>query len=307
MALMNVELRHLRAFVTVARTSNFTRAAEELLVSQPALSYTIRQLEAAIGVTLFHRTTRSTALTAEGEIFLTESIAVLARFEEALGRVERLTSGELGRLRVGYLIGAAVDHVPAILRAFAARYPDVSVDLLEYDFASPNGGIDAEETDVAIVRPPLYGTSGLVKVSLLDEARYVCVPESHPFAALDRVALLDVLGEPIVAAPGDNPWRDYWTLNEHREAPPQVTYEAATFEAEMQAVAYGRGVSVVPAAAARLYSHRGVRFVLIEGITPCEVAVVRRVGAPRAAANFARLAAATVTARLASVNSPATS
>jgi DNA-binding transcriptional LysR family regulator len=67
---MNVELRHLRAFIAVAQTANFTRAAEQLLISQPSLSYTIRQLEGYLGLKLFARTTRATVLTPDGEQFL---------------------------------------------------------------------------------------------------------------------------------------------------------------------------------------------------------------------------------------------
>jgi len=67
---------------------------------------------------------------------------VLKRFDAALDRAARMARGELGRLRVGYLIGAAVDHVPSVLRAFTERYPDVAVELIEYDFGAPNCGLD---------------------------------------------------------------------------------------------------------------------------------------------------------------------
>ncbi|MEV0739191.1 LysR family transcriptional regulator [Streptomyces sp. NPDC050549] len=291
MASMNVELRHLRAFVAVARTVNFTRAAEQLHIAQPSLSHTIRQLETALGVRLFARTTRSTALTQDGERFLVEAQAVLDRFDAAMEQASRMAGGELGRLRVGYLIGAAVDHVPAILRAFAEQYPDVALELTEYDFASPNGGLDSGETDVALVRPPLAGVPDAVTTTLLRERCVACVSALHPLAELPRVTVAQVLAEPIVAAPGDNAWRDYWILASHRSTPANITHEAATFEAELRSVAIGRGLSVVPESVARLYGRQGVRYVPIEGMDDCEVAVVHRADAPRSAANFARIAA----------------
>jgi DNA-binding transcriptional LysR family regulator len=286
---MNVELRHLRAFVAVARTANFTRAAEQLHISQPSLSYTIRQLEGQLGLRLFARTTRETVLTADGERFLQEAKAVLGRYEQALERAGRMAGGELGRLRVGYLIGAAVDHVPSVLRAFADRYPDVHVVLTEFDFAAPDGGLDTGEIDVAIVRPPL-SASAVVVETLLTEPCVACLPEHHPFAALPAVTVAQLLDEPIVAAPGQGIWRDYWILSAYRERPPTVVYEAATFEAELQAVALGRGLSIVPETACRLYARPGVRFVPIDDMPPCEVAVARASAAPRSAANFSRLA-----------------
>ncbi|MET7485033.1 LysR family transcriptional regulator [Streptomyces sp. NPDC005538] len=296
MASINVEFRHLRAFVAVAQTMNFTRASEQLHIAQPSLSHTIRQLEGQLGFRLFARTTRATALTPDGEQFLAEAKAVLERFDLAMERSSRIAGGELGRLRVGYLIGAAVEQVPAILRAFDERYPEVTVELTEYDFASPGGGLDSGETDVALVRPPLEGVADAVTTTLLSERCVACVSERHPFAALPKVTVAQLLTEPIVAAPGDNVWRDYWILASHRETPAHVAHEAATFEAELQSVAIGRGVSVVPASIARLYARPGVRFVPIEGMDDCEVAAVRRRDAPRAAENFARVAQETVLA-----------
>jgi len=149
------------------------------------------------------------------------------------------------------------------------------------------------------VRPPLHDMTGLVATTLLTEPCVACVPERHPFAALPSVPVSQLLAEPIVAAPGDNAWRDYWTLSEYRDSgsPANITYEAATFEAELQSVALGRGLSIVPAVAARLYARPGVRFVPIDGMAECEVAVVHHRDAPGAATNFAAVARQVVAGR----------
>jgi DNA-binding transcriptional LysR family regulator len=294
MSTINVDLRQLRAFAVVARCLNFTRAAEELRIAQPSLSYTIRQLEKTLGFALFKRTTRTTELTHEGSLFLAEALAVLARLDAALERAGQIAGGELGRLRVGYLIGAAVEHLPAISRAFTDAYPDVQLDLIEFDFARPNAGLDTGETDVAIVRPPLNGLSDVVATTLLRERCYVCLPSEHRFAGLAAVAATDLLDEPIIAAPGDGPWRDSWILNDLRGEPATITYEAATFEAELRAVAAGHSISIMPAVAPRLYARPGLVFVPIDGLAECEVAVVRHRDAPPTAVNFAEVARSTV-------------
>jgi DNA-binding transcriptional LysR family regulator len=299
---MNVDLRQLRAFVAVARSLNFTRAAEELHIAQPSLSYTIQQLEKTVGFPLFRRTTRTTELTAEGAIFLVEAVAVLDRFDAAMDRGTQIASGELGRLRVGYLIGAAVDHVPAISRAFSAAYPEVQLDLIEYNFSMPNAGLDTGETDVAIVRPPLNGLTGVVRTTLLRERCYVCLPSQHRFADREAVDVTELLDEPIIAAPGEGAWRDMWMLNGLRTEPAKVTYEAATFEGELRAVAAGQSISIMPEVAPRLYSRPGVVFVRINGLPDCDVAVVRRRDAPQTAVNFAKLARRTVARELAATS-----
>jgi DNA-binding transcriptional LysR family regulator len=283
-------MRHFRAFVAVAHSLNFTRAAEELHIAQPSLSYTIRQLEKYLGFPLFERTTRSTELTPDGKMFLVEAVAVLDHFDAAMEQAGRVARGELGHLRVGYLIGAALDYVPLILRAFSESHPDVHVDLTEYDFSSPNGGLDTGQTDVAIVRPPLNGVTGVIRTTLLQERCFACLPVQHRYAGAASVDVADLLDEPIVAAPGDGVWRDFWILKSFRKEPARVTYEAATFEAELQAVASGRGISIVPETAPRLYTRPGITFVPIVGMPACDVAVVRRRDAPRAAANFVKTA-----------------
>jgi DNA-binding transcriptional LysR family regulator len=173
----------------------------------------------------------------------------------------------------------------------------VDVELVEYDFAAPNVGLDTGETDVAIVRPPLdLDVSGLVSKTLVREPCVACVPARHRFASLESITIAQLVEEPIVAAPGDNVWRDYWILSSYRDKPARVAYEAATFEAELQAVSLGRGPSVVPASASRFYARPGVRFVPIADMPPCEVSVAFLETAPQAAANFAQLAVNVVSA-----------
>lgn len=287
---MNLELRHFHAALSVAETGSFTRAAEQLHIAQPSLSYTIRQLETRLGFQIFTRTTRSLTPTPAGETFLAEAAKVIDQVQELLRRVEPVSRGDAGVLRVGYLIGAAVEYVPQILREFGAEYPRVALELLEYDFASPNAGLDGHETDVAIVRPPLPNVDGVRGTTLLRERQMACVPGGHPFADLSDLPLEELLTEPIIAAPGSNTWRDSWLLTHLRRSPPNIVYEAATFEAEFQAVAMGRGLSIVPESASKYFARPGIEFTPISDLPLCEVAVVWRVGSTPAALNFARTA-----------------
>ncbi|QTI88142.1 LysR family transcriptional regulator [Streptomyces sp. AgN23] len=288
---MNVELRHLRAFVTVATELHFNRAAAQLHMSQPTLSQTIRQLEDTLGFTLLGRTTRSVALTPDGQMFLAEARAVLERFDSAMRQADRVASGLVGQLRLGHLIGSAIDYIPAILRAFHETYPEVSLEVEEFDFRSPEAGLDTGATDVAILRPPVDLPSGSEVHVLRSEPRVACVSDLHPLAARTEVSVADLLDQPIVAAPGSGTWRDYWLLLDHRgENAPLVVYEAATFEAELQAVASDRGISIAPATAARFYARPGLAYPTITDASWCDVAVALPPRPLPAARHFAHLA-----------------
>src|SRR3954449_12869702 len=120
---MNVEMRHLRAFVVLAEELHFGRAAQRLYVTQPSLSQTLRQIEESIGGRLVERTTRSVRLTPNGEAFMVDARAVLGAYDAAGAGAARAARQEQGILRVGYQIGAALDIAPAVLRAYGDRYP----------------------------------------------------------------------------------------------------------------------------------------------------------------------------------------
>jgi DNA-binding transcriptional LysR family regulator len=291
--LTNVGLRHLRAFVVLAEELHFARAAVRLHMSQPALSQTIRQLERGTGLRLLIRTTRHVELTAEGADVRDAALEVLAQFDQLMERARETAAGARGQLCVGYIIGAAVDIVPRLLRAHAGRCPDVVVRTTEFDFSQPAVGLDDGRSHVAIVRPPI-DLPGAELMTLVSEPRVACLPEGHALAGRLQVSIQELLEEPIIAAPGEGPWRDYWLCCEYRDgAPPPVVDEAATFEAEFQAVASGRGISITADAAARFYARPGLRFPRIADIPPCEVAVALPPDPTPAARAFAEIAAAT--------------
>ncbi len=297
--LTNVELRHLRSFVVLVEELHFARAAERLHVSQPALSQTIKQLERATGLLLLQRTTRRVELTPDGRAFRDDAVRVLEPFDTLMEHARATAAGRRGTLRVGYTIGAAVDLVPRVLRAFTERCPDVRVETTEFDFSEPGAGLGDGRADVAIVRPPI-DVDEVQLLTLTREPRVACVADSHRLAGRQEVCIEDLLDEPIIAAPGTGVWREYWLCSEYRNgAPAPVVGEAATFEAELQAVASGRGISITAEAAARFYARPGLRFPRIANIPPCEVAVALPADPRPAARLFAEVAVTTTSKDLA--------
>ena len=112
-----MELRHLRSFVAVAEERHFGRAAERLHMAQPPLSQQIRRLEAELGVTLLHRTTRSVELAPAGEVLLARAREILAAVDGAAEDARRAARGEFGRLAVGFTGSATYALLPAVAAA----------------------------------------------------------------------------------------------------------------------------------------------------------------------------------------------
>ncbi len=271
---LQLTIRHLRVFVALAEDLHFGRAAAQLHLTSSALSQTLSQLEAAVGCSLIRRTTRQVELTPTGRETLEGARAALKAFDDAIGQMQRAARAAVGQLTVGYVIGAGLELMPTVVRAFERSTPEAHLELREYDFTHPAAGLDSGEVDIAFVRPPL-SLQGLAYLDLLDEPRVACVPTGHPLAARQRVTVRELVNQPIVAAPAtDELWRDYWLLVAERGGePPNVVVEAATFEAELQAVAAGRGISITGLTAARYYARPGVAFVLVSDLAPCKISL----------------------------------
>ena len=121
------DLRRLQYFVAVARERNFTRAAEQLHIAQPALSRQVRLLEQELGVELLHRTTHAFELTEAGAFLLERGPAVLAAAEELWRSARTYGSGERGSVVIAYGASASYETAPKLLEALASRHPEVRI------------------------------------------------------------------------------------------------------------------------------------------------------------------------------------
>src|SRR5882762_7877418 len=122
-----MELRHLRYFLAVGEALNFTRAAAQLRVAQPALSRQVQDLEDEIGVDLLKRSSRGVTLTAEGKLFLEKIRHILMLADESVEQVRALARGQYGSLHIGYAPSPTVEILPPALAAFEKAFPQVDV------------------------------------------------------------------------------------------------------------------------------------------------------------------------------------
>ncbi|RRH88368.1 LysR family transcriptional regulator [Mesorhizobium tamadayense] len=283
---MNIQIRHIRAFIAVADERSFARAAERLNVSQPALSQTIIQFEGTLGFPVFERTTRSVTLTQSGERLLARARTLNQDIDAFQGEARALQLALKNRLRVGYMIGTAVQFIPAIIREFERIRPGASLDLQEFDFSDPTAGLRDGKVDCGIIRPPV-DLDDIEIVAIAREKCVVCLPTGHRLALQETVELDDILDEPIVAAPVPGVWRDYWLANDYRvNRPAKVVFEAATVESELQAVASGRGISITADSTAQYYARPGVVFRQIVDMRECVIAIGYRGQPNRLVADF---------------------
>ncbi|ESR22522.1 LysR family transcriptional regulator [Lutibaculum baratangense] len=281
---MRYEMRHLRAFITVAESLNFSRAAERLGTSQPALSRVIGELEQALGVRLFERTTRSVRLTEAGEVFLPETRATLRQAGHAEALAKQAAAGISGTIRIAYMDFAINGRLPELLKLFAAQHPDIRLDLRFCPTTVQQKALLEGSVDVGFLIGRLE--SDRIENYRFHEERYVVLlPSTHRLAHVRELELEALANEPFVMGSAE-----FWTA--HRERVfllchqagffPEIVQEPSTSEGVFGLVAAGAGVSVY-AECARNLQRRGLVIQNLANLNqtiPTYAAWDRRLSAP---------------------------
>jgi len=195
-----MELRHQKYFIAVAEELHFGRASKRLLISQPALSKQIRELEAEVGAKLLWRNKREVRLTSAGTSFLNHARDVLRQVDRSIAEAHSIGRGDLGLLEVGYLSSAGPRIVPRVVRAFRAKYPKVDVRVRMIMPPQHLGEVRNSQVDFVFAALPINAPD-LVAERLTQEPMLVAIPEGHPLAARKRVSFKDLDGVPLVIWP----------------------------------------------------------------------------------------------------------
>ncbi|MFE1287733.1 LysR substrate-binding domain-containing protein [Streptomyces sp. NPDC058751] len=281
---MNVHGRDLHYFISVAEELSFTRAAERLFVSQPALSKQIRMLEKQLGVALFERDRRTVRLTPVGEVLLPHARAVLAAWQGAEAAMEEAKTAERRTLVIGMSTSPGRGLLPALRARLVSRHPDARPVLRQVNWADPSAGLADGSSDVAFVWLPLPDDDQYRYAVVAREPRLVALPDGHPLAARaasdpeGKVDFTDLLEEPFLALPPEaGPLRDHWlALDARGGRQPRIGGVVASAEETHEAVAGGQGVALLAAGNAPLLVRDEVIAVPVRGVSPSRLAVAAR-------------------------------
>jgi DNA-binding transcriptional LysR family regulator len=184
----DIELRHLRIFVTLAEELHFGRAAKRLFLTQPPLSKAIHQLEDSVGVRLFVRDSKHVALTAAGAVMLPKARETLrhAYNWQELGKAVAL--GLAGRITVGFTGAMLFRGLTAITTAFTERYAEIELSFQEATSQRQVEMIRSGTLDAGFINSPL-APAGLGALMVYKERHVACVPTSHPLAGARKISL----------------------------------------------------------------------------------------------------------------------
>ncbi|CAL8476819.1 LysR family transcriptional regulator [Caballeronia novacaledonica] len=244
--LRNATLRQLKIFETVARRLSFSRAAEELYLTQPAVSTQVKQLEEHAGLPLFEQLGKKIYLTPAGNEMLHYSRAILEQFREADDAMARLKGISGGTLSVA-VISAGDYFFPRLLAAFTQRNTDVRLNLAVHNREELLHQLSDNLTDLAVmVRPPR--DMDTVNVSFAPHPYVIVAPPDHPLVGRKNVPLEALADEPfIVRERGSDTWNSMEEGFAGRLSNLNVAMEITSTETIKQAVIAGMGVSFLSA------------------------------------------------------------
>jgi DNA-binding transcriptional LysR family regulator len=263
-----VDLRRLRYFIAVAEELHFGRAADRLGMAQPPLTQQIQKLEQELGCKVFSREGRGTALTDAGRLLLEEATKLHGEYDRAIERVRRAGRGETGQIGFGTPPSVMLGGLPAVVRRYRERYPDVQFTLRELSTSAIADALRAGTVDIGLLRE--VETVGPLDAELLFSEPIVAVlPKRDELARRAPLSLAHLAQKPFVLFPrrlGEAFYDRLLASCLKAGFSPRLVQEATQWQSVVTFVETGLGVSLAPACVQR-FRWPGVVFRPLPGLS----------------------------------------
>jgi DNA-binding transcriptional LysR family regulator len=243
---MNVTLRQLRVFIEVARLQSFSRAGDEIGLTQSAVSRCVRELEGEIGLKLIDRTTREVQLTDVGGNLVSSVSRLLTDLDDALREIREIGEQRRGRVVVAASPTVACRLMPRVVASCVQQFPYIALGLRDDVQSDVVRRVKSGEVDFGVIIGP-FSADDLLSESLMTDTFCVVLRDDHPLAAKERVAWADLDGQQLVMldyASGSRPIIDA-AMQEYGVSA-TVVQELGHSATVFGLVEAGVGVSVLP-------------------------------------------------------------
>ena len=240
--------RRLQVFHTVARLLSFTKAAESLHMTQPAVTFQVRQLEEYFNTRLFDRTHNRISLTEAGEVVYKYADRIFAMYSEMENAVRDLTGEVSGVLMIGASTTIAEYMLPSLLGDFKAQYPEVSIRLQVANSDAIVSMVENNNIDLGVVEAPVHNKNLVMEICRMDRLVLV-VPPGHPLADKGKVPVTVLLDYPYICREEGSGTRE--VMLEHllgsgaNPADLNIVMELGSPESVKGAVEAGMGISIL--------------------------------------------------------------
>lgn len=240
-----MDIDQLRYFLQTAERGSFTGAAEELGISQPALSRSVQRLEMELGLPVFVRKTKSIELTEAGELLRERAQQILSLVDDT--KAEICDDGKSGRIRVGSIPTIAPYLLPPFLKSFADEFPDVSVVIHEETTDKLIRSCIQGDVDLAVLAMPVPHAKYLSVEALADEELFLVLPCDDPLVDKKKIHVQDVRERRFVMLDEHHCLSNDIASFCHRKSfQPAVTGKTNQLSMVQELVSLSHGISLVP-------------------------------------------------------------
>jgi DNA-binding transcriptional LysR family regulator len=277
---MNFSLRQIRYFLAVARLGQVSRAAATLHVTQSAVTVSLRDLEQALGLTLFARESHGMELTDDGRAFLEHAVQIDAAVNR-VGQLGRASAVE-GRLKLAATTTVLGYFLPEHLQRLHELHPQLELQVEELPRAEIETGLHAGRFDLGLMVTSAINDAALLTQVLVESRRRLWLAASHPWAGRETVSLAEVAGERLLMLTADEAAASAMRYWDAHQLTPRVHMRSASIEAIRSLVAYGEGVAIASDIQYRPWSLEGRRVETLglqEAVPPLTIGMAWAAGA----------------------------
>ena len=243
---MDITIKQLKAFVTVAQTRNFAEAGALLHLSQPALSIAVKNMEEIAGGQLLSRTTRTLSLTPEGEDFLPVAQRLLADWDNALADLHNLFAMRRGKLTIATMASFSISLLPKALSHYREQYPDINIAVQDVVAEDVVDMVRKGRVEVGVTFDP-DESEDLNFEPLFEDRFFVVTPKQHPLLEIQHITWKHLQGYPFIALQRPSAMRQMLdNATTSRGIQLNVEFEAHQLASISSMVANGLGISVMP-------------------------------------------------------------
>ena len=259
-----MEIRHLLYFTEVARKRSFSAAAEELFITQPTISKMVRNLEEELGVALFNRATKKVELTDAGKAILKPAQDIVKAFQNLSAELDDVAHLRTGNIRIGMPPMAGVGYFSKIAGEFSKKFPQVSIQWLEFGSKRVEQGLLAGELDLGIVQLPLLDSRFEV-FEFVCEPVVVIVGPGHRFHRQKSVSLNSLSMDKFIMFREDFTLHDQ-ILDQCRQLgfSPQIACRTSQWDFIVGLVAENLGIGFLPQKVWEMNAKKQVRMLMLE-------------------------------------------
>src|ERR1700746_371865 len=250
----SMELQQLRYFREVAEREHVTRAAENLFVSQSAISRGVTQLEEELGVPLFYRQGRAVVLSPYGRSFLEHVTRALSILESGKRLLSEQTGKESGTVSLGFLHSLGIEIVPGLIKEYRRKHPRIQFTLLvQRSGEMLMKELVAGSIDLCLSVPGMFGQSDVRWSHLLDEELLIALPQTHRLAVRRTLNMRELSSEPFLALTPEHTLRIIFDkVCADASFLPKIAFEGMDIATLRGLIAVGLGIGLLPPAPLRV-------------------------------------------------------